>query len=164
MTTLTLAKALNAGLRRAMTDDDKVVLMGEDIGKLGGVYRVTDGLQNEFGPRRVMDMCITRSGCPFCARRRPCPTTSLAGRNPALAKEWVPKICSGEEIVGIGLTEPHAGSDAGMPRLTADRDGDSYVLDGVKSLSFANDAAAVVVFGLYSHPIQPRPPLKPHGR
>ena len=43
---------------------------------------------------------------------------------PEVAKEWVPRICSGEQIVGIGLTEPHAGSDAGMPRLTAVRDGD----------------------------------------
>ncbi|MEJ2887532.1 acyl-CoA dehydrogenase family protein [Actinomycetospora aeridis] len=64
----------------------------------------------------------------------------------ALAQEWVPRICSGEEIVGIGLTEPHAGSDAGVPRLTATRDGSDWVLDGVKSLSFAGDAAAVVVF------------------
>jgi cyclohexanecarboxyl-CoA dehydrogenase len=71
----------------------------------------------------------------------------LAGNaRPEIAQQWVPKICSGEEIVGIGLTEPHAGSDAGMPRLRAVRDGDSYVLDGVKSLSFARDAAAVVVF------------------
>ena len=65
---------------------------------------------------------------------------------PEIAKEWVPRICSGEEIVGIGLTEPHAGSDAGVPRLTARRDGSDWVLDGVKSLSFAGDAAAVVVF------------------
>lgn len=65
---------------------------------------------------------------------------------PGLAAEWVPRICSGEEIVGIGLTEPHAGSDAGMPRLRAVRDGEDYVLNGVKSLSFAVDAAAVVVF------------------
>lgn len=63
-----------------------------------------------------------------------------------LARCWVPRICSGEEIVGIGLTEPHAGSDAGMPRLTAVRDGSDWVLDGTKSLSFAGDAAAVVVF------------------
>ncbi|MBW0101084.1 acyl-CoA dehydrogenase family protein [Pseudonocardia sp. KRD291] len=71
----------------------------------------------------------------------------LAGNaDPELAHHWVPKICSGEEIVGIGLTEPHAGSDAGMPRLTARRDGGDWVLDGVKSLSFATDAAAVVVF------------------
>ncbi|MFY9933446.1 MAG: acyl-CoA dehydrogenase family protein [Streptosporangiaceae bacterium] len=65
---------------------------------------------------------------------------------PGLAAEWVPRICSGEAIVGIGLTEPHAGSDAGMPRLRAVRDGEDYVLNGVKSLSFAVDAAAVVVF------------------
>jgi cyclohexanecarboxyl-CoA dehydrogenase len=71
----------------------------------------------------------------------------LAGNAvPEVAQQWVPKICSGEEIVGIGLTEPHAGSDAGMPRLTARRDGDDWVLNGVKSLSFGNDAAAVVVF------------------
>lgn len=71
----------------------------------------------------------------------------LAGNaTPEVAKEWVPRICSGEEIVGIGLTEPHAGSDAGNPRLTARRDGGDWVLDGAKSLSFAADAAAVVVF------------------
>ena len=45
-----------------MTDDDKVVLMGEDIGKLGGVYRVTDGLQTEFGAARVMDTPLAESG------------------------------------------------------------------------------------------------------
>jgi cyclohexanecarboxyl-CoA dehydrogenase len=71
----------------------------------------------------------------------------LAGNAvPEVAGHWVPRICGGEEIVGIGLTEPHAGSDAGMPRLTAVRDGADWVLDGVKSLSFAQDAAAVVVF------------------
>jgi cyclohexanecarboxyl-CoA dehydrogenase len=71
----------------------------------------------------------------------------IAGNaRPEIAQHWVPLICSGEEIVGIGLTEPHAGSDAGMPRLTATRDGDHWVLDGTKSLSFGADAAAVVVF------------------
>ena len=62
MTTLTMAKAINAGLRRSLTTDDKVVLMGEDIGRLGGVYRVTDGLQAEFGERRVMDTPLAESG------------------------------------------------------------------------------------------------------
>jgi cyclohexanecarboxyl-CoA dehydrogenase len=66
--------------------------------------------------------------------------------SPDLVAQWVPRICRGEEIVGIGLTEPHAGSDAGMPRLRALRDGGDWVLNGVKSLSFAADAAAVVVF------------------
>lgn len=62
MTTLTLAKALGAGLRTALAEDDKVVLIGEDIGRLGGVYRVTDGLQAEFGERRVIDSPLAESG------------------------------------------------------------------------------------------------------
>jgi len=62
MTTLTMAKAINEGLRQALAGDDRVVLMGEDIGTLGGVYRVTDGLQAEFGPRRVMDSPLAESG------------------------------------------------------------------------------------------------------
>ncbi|NMH97860.1 acyl-CoA dehydrogenase family protein [Pseudonocardia acidicola] len=71
----------------------------------------------------------------------------IAGNaQPGLAADWVPKICSGEEIVGIGLSEPHAGSDAGMPRLRARRDGESYVLSGEKSLSFCDQAGAAVVF------------------
>ncbi|HZM79359.1 MAG TPA: alpha-ketoacid dehydrogenase subunit beta [Candidatus Limnocylindrales bacterium] len=60
--TLTLGKALNMGLRRAMEDDPKVVLMGEDIGKLGGVFRITDGLQKDFGEDRVIDTPLAESG------------------------------------------------------------------------------------------------------
>ena len=59
---MSLGQALNAGLRRAMEDDPKVLLMGEDIGKLGGVFRVTDGLQRDFGDRRVIDTPLAESG------------------------------------------------------------------------------------------------------
>jgi len=59
---VTLAKALNTGLRRAMERDPKVLLMGEDIGKLGGVFRVTDGLQKDFGEARVVDTPLAESG------------------------------------------------------------------------------------------------------
>ncbi|MET4639711.1 alpha-ketoacid dehydrogenase subunit beta [Mycetocola sp. 2940] len=62
MTQMTLGGAINSGLRRALADDDKVVLLGEDIGKLGGVFRVTDKLQEEFGPRRVMDSPLAEAG------------------------------------------------------------------------------------------------------
>jgi len=62
MTQLTLAKSLNAGLRRALADDEKVVLMGEDIGTLGGVFRVTDGLKAEFGAHRVVDSPLSEAG------------------------------------------------------------------------------------------------------
>ncbi len=62
MTKMTLAKALNAGLRRAMEDDPKVLVMGEDVGKLGGVFRITDGLQQDFGEDRVIDSPLAESG------------------------------------------------------------------------------------------------------
>ena len=62
MSTLTLSKALNAGLRKAMENDPKVVIMGEDVGKLGGVFRVTDGLQKDFGEDRVIDTPLAESG------------------------------------------------------------------------------------------------------
>ena len=62
MTELALGKALGAGLRRAMNDDEKVVLLGEDIGKLGGVFRITDGLLDEFGSSRVIDTPLAESG------------------------------------------------------------------------------------------------------
>jgi 2-oxoisovalerate dehydrogenase E1 component beta subunit len=61
MTTLTLSKALNAGLRKAMENDPKVLIMGEDVGKLGGVFRVTDGLQKDFGEARVIDTPLAES-------------------------------------------------------------------------------------------------------
>ena len=62
MTTMTLGKALNEGLRKAMEDDPKVLIMGEDVGRLGGVFRVTDGLQKDFGEDRVIDTPLAESG------------------------------------------------------------------------------------------------------
>jgi 2-oxoisovalerate dehydrogenase E1 component beta subunit len=59
---LSMAKALNNGLRAAMTANDKVILMGEDIGPLGGVFRVTEGLHAEFGGNRVLDTPLAESG------------------------------------------------------------------------------------------------------
>ncbi|MCW2746882.1 MAG: alpha-ketoacid dehydrogenase subunit beta [Nocardioidaceae bacterium] len=61
MTTMSLAKGVNAGLRSAMEHDDRVLVMGEDIGRLGGVFRVTDGLQKDFGPARVIDTPLAES-------------------------------------------------------------------------------------------------------
>ncbi|CCH31204.1 alpha-ketoacid dehydrogenase subunit beta [Actinosynnema sp. NPDC047251] len=57
-----LGKAINEGLRRALADDPSVLVMGEDVGALGGVFRVTDGLQGEFGPDRVVDTPLGESG------------------------------------------------------------------------------------------------------
>jgi 2-oxoisovalerate dehydrogenase E1 component subunit beta len=62
MSTLTLGKALNEGLRKALESDPKVLVMGEDVGKLGGVFRITDGLQKDFGEERVIDTPLAESG------------------------------------------------------------------------------------------------------
>ena len=62
MAQITMAKALNTALRDAMEADDRVVLLGEDVGTLGGVFRITDGLQKDFGELRVMDTPLAESG------------------------------------------------------------------------------------------------------
>lgn len=62
MAVLTMAKALGAGLRRALESDPRVLVMGEDVGRLGGVFRVTDGLLKDFGERRVIDTPLAESG------------------------------------------------------------------------------------------------------
>ncbi|GAA2384511.1 alpha-ketoacid dehydrogenase subunit beta [Streptomyces glaucosporus] len=61
-TTLPMAKALNESLRKALETDPKVLIMGEDVGKLGGVFRITDGLQKDFGEGRVIDTPLAESG------------------------------------------------------------------------------------------------------
>lgn len=62
MSNMTIAKAINLGLRRALQADPKVLIAGEDVGKLGGVFRITEGLQAEFGTNRVIDSPLAESG------------------------------------------------------------------------------------------------------
>lgn len=61
MTQMTFARAINAGLRKSLENDPKVILLGEDIGALGGVFRITDGLQKDFGKHRVVDTPLAES-------------------------------------------------------------------------------------------------------
>ncbi|HXF72392.1 MAG TPA: alpha-ketoacid dehydrogenase subunit beta [Actinomycetota bacterium] len=62
MASLTMVGALNAALRDALASDPRTLVLGEDVGRLGGVFRVTDGLQREFGPERVFDTPIAEAG------------------------------------------------------------------------------------------------------
>lgn len=62
MTQMSMGAALTASLHRAMALDERVIVMGEDIGRLGGVFRITDGLLDEFGPTRVIDTPLAESG------------------------------------------------------------------------------------------------------
>ncbi|MEU4626773.1 alpha-ketoacid dehydrogenase subunit beta [Actinoplanes sp. NPDC023801] len=59
---LSMAQALNRALRDAMADDESVVMFGEDVGALGGVFRITDGLTAEFGDNRCFDTPLAESG------------------------------------------------------------------------------------------------------
>ncbi|MHA6806206.1 alpha-ketoacid dehydrogenase subunit beta [Salinifilum ghardaiensis] len=59
---VTLAKALNMALRSRMEADPRVLVMGEDVGQLGGVFRITDGLHKDFGASRVLDTPLSESG------------------------------------------------------------------------------------------------------
>jgi len=59
---MTMAQAINAALRDAMTADESVVMFGEDVGTLGGVFRVTDGLTRDFGENRCFDTPLAESG------------------------------------------------------------------------------------------------------
>jgi pyruvate dehydrogenase E1 component beta subunit len=62
MSELTLVQAVNRGLQQAMKDDPDVILLGEDIGVNGGVFRATEGLQKEFGAERVLDTPLSETG------------------------------------------------------------------------------------------------------
>jgi pyruvate dehydrogenase E1 component beta subunit len=62
MAVMTIAKAINEGLRAALENNPKTLLMGEDIGELGGVYRITEGLKRDFGAERVVDTPLAESG------------------------------------------------------------------------------------------------------
>jgi 2-oxoisovalerate dehydrogenase E1 component beta subunit len=62
MTEMTYLRAISDGLRTEMRDDERVLLMGEDIGVYGGAFKVTDGFIEEFGADRVMDTPLAESG------------------------------------------------------------------------------------------------------
>ena len=67
---MTLAAAINRGLHKALEDDPRVVLFGEDIGALGGVFRITDGLQKDFGDQRVIDAPLVEAGIVVTSVRK----------------------------------------------------------------------------------------------
>jgi pyruvate dehydrogenase E1 component beta subunit len=60
--TVTLRSAINSGLHAAMAEDDTVVVLGEDVGRTGGVFRVTSGLQEAYGAERVIDTPLAEAG------------------------------------------------------------------------------------------------------
>lgn len=62
MTEINMAQAINSAIRIALERDERAVVMGEDVGAAGGVFRVTDGLLDAFGEERVIDTPVAESG------------------------------------------------------------------------------------------------------
>ena len=58
---MTLVEAIDLALARALEEDERVVILGEDVGRNGGVFRATVGLRGRFGPRRVLDTPLAES-------------------------------------------------------------------------------------------------------
>jgi 2-oxoisovalerate dehydrogenase E1 component beta subunit len=157
MASVTMAKALNTALRDAMEADDRVVLLGEDVGTLGGVFRITDGLQKDFGEHRVMDTPLAESGIMGIsiglAMRgyRPVPEMQFDGfsypaldqiishlakyRNRSKGTQSMPVVCRIPYGGGIGAVEHHSESPetyyahtAGLKVVTPSSPADAYSL------------------------------------
>jgi len=157
MAQITMARALNAALRDAMEADDRVVLLGEDVGTLGGVFRITDGLQKDFGERRVMDTPLAESGIVGISiglairGYRPVPEMQFDGfsypaldqiishlaklRNRSRAQQPLPVVVRIPYGGGIGAVEHHSESPealyahtAGLKVVTPATPADAYAL------------------------------------
>lgn len=106
MPVMTIARAINEGLRSALKNDAKTLLMGEDIGALGGVYRVTEGLLAEFGVDRVVDTPLAESGIIGTAIG-----LALRGYRPVCEIQFDGFVFPGFNQITTQLAKMHARSD-----------------------------------------------------
>ncbi|KOX34103.1 MULTISPECIES: alpha-ketoacid dehydrogenase subunit beta [unclassified Streptomyces] len=103
--TLPLGRAINEALRAAMEQDPKVLVMGEDVGRLGGVFRITEGLQKDFGEGRVMDTPLAESGIVGTAIG-----LALRGYRPVVEIQFDGFVFPGYDQIVTQLAKMHARS------------------------------------------------------
>jgi 2-oxoisovalerate dehydrogenase E1 component beta subunit len=97
MATMTYLQAISDGLRSEMREDERVFLMGEDIGVFGGAFKVTDGFIDEFGPARVMDTPLAESGIIGTAVG-----ASVVGMRPVCEMQFADFIsCGFDQLVNV---------------------------------------------------------------
>jgi len=106
---MTMARAVNLGLRHAMERDSKVVLFGEDIGQLGGVFRVTDGLQKDFGEHRVIDAPLAESAIVGTAIGM-----AIRGYRPVLEMQFDGFVYPAFDQIVSQLAKMHARTEGAM--------------------------------------------------
>ncbi|MET9958539.1 alpha-ketoacid dehydrogenase subunit beta [Streptomyces sp. NPDC006326] len=102
---LPLGRAVNQALHDAMEHDPRVLVMGEDVGRLGGVFRITDGLQREFGEERVMDTPLAESGIVGTAIG-----LALRGYRPVVEIQFDGFVFPGYDQIVTQLAKMHARS------------------------------------------------------
>ncbi|MEV8307270.1 alpha-ketoacid dehydrogenase subunit beta [Streptomyces flavidovirens] len=107
---MTLARALNESLRKALENDPKVLVMGEDVGRLGGVFRVTDGLQKDFSEDRVMDSPLAESGIVGTAIG-----LALSGYRPVVEIQFDGFVFPAYDQIVTQLAKLHARSQGMLP-------------------------------------------------
>ncbi len=97
MTTLTYLQAISSALRDELRYDDRVLVMGEDVGVFGGAFKVTDGFIDEFGPDRVMDTPLAESGIIGCAIG-----AAVVGLRPVCEMQFADFIsCGFDQLVNV---------------------------------------------------------------
>jgi len=118
---MNMVQAINQGLREMMREDKTVVLLGEDIGKNGGVFRVTDGLQTEFGAERVLDTPLAELGIMGMSigmalnGLKPVPEIQFDGFLPSVMDQVISHLgrlrnrTGGKMSVPLVLRSPHGG-------------------------------------------------------
>jgi 2-oxoisovalerate dehydrogenase E1 component beta subunit len=95
--TMTYLQAISAGLRDELRADERVLVMGEDIGVFGGAFKVTDGFIDEFGPDRVMDTPLAESGIIGCAVG-----AAVVGLRPVCEMQFADFIsCGFDQLVNV---------------------------------------------------------------
>ncbi|AJP02039.1 2-oxoisovalerate dehydrogenase [Streptomyces cyaneogriseus subsp. noncyanogenus] len=104
-TRMTLVAALNEALRSVLADDPRTLVMGEDVGRLGGVFRVTDGLQKDFGEGRVIDTPLAESGIVGTAIG-----LALRGYRPIVEIQFDGFVFPGYDQIVTQLAKMHARS------------------------------------------------------
>ena len=132
MATMTYLQAISDGMRSEMRNDERVLVMGEDIGVFGGAFKVTDGFIDEFGPDRVMDTPLAESGIVGTAIG-----AAVVGMRPIAEMQFADFIsCGFDQLVNVaaklhyrqGVAVPMVVPALGLDRATVKFSADSTVL------------------------------------
>ena len=112
MATMTLVHAIRAGIREEMLKDDRILVFGEDVGKKGGVFTITEGLQNEFGEERVFDTPLDENGILGLATG-----LALMGLRPIAEIQFVDFLWPGFDVLTSDIAKYRfrSGAQYGVP-------------------------------------------------